>query len=118
MPVGCLVCARVVAVVPLAVIERVMRFVLPSSWTHAEHRNELECVECPVTRMNTIINACPQGERIIMERFGVFHREVEPGLFFPIPGVDEFAFCEDMRERTLAYTRKLAITKGGTTCAV
>ena len=63
------------------------------NWTHAEHRNELECVEWPVTRMNTIINVCPQGEHIILERFDAFHREVEPGLLFAIPGVDNVAFC-------------------------
>ncbi len=53
-----------------------------------------------------------------MERFGAFHREVEPGLFFAIPGVDEVAFCVDMRERTLAYPPQLAITKDNVTVKV
>lgn len=81
------------------------------SWTHAENRNELDCVEWPVSRMNTILNVCPQGERVIVERFGAFQREVQPGLFVAIPGIDNLAFCVDMRERTLAYPPQLAITK-------
>lgn len=81
------------------------------AWALPGHHNDLECVEWPETRLNTIINVCPQGKRIIVERFGAFEREIEPGLFFAVPVVDNLAFCVDMRERTLAYPPQLAITK-------
>lgn len=65
----------------------------------------------PVAKINTIANICPQGERMVVERFGRLHRIVGPGLFWTIPLVDWIVFRVDMRERTLLYPPQLAITK-------
>lgn len=65
----------------------------------------------PVSHFNTILNVCPQGERMVVERLGSLYKIYEPGLFVSIPCVDNIAFRVDMRERTINYPPQLAITK-------
>lgn len=65
----------------------------------------------PVSSANTILNVCPQGERMVIERFGSLNRIVDSGLFWTIPLVDQISFRVDMRERTIRYPPQLAITK-------
>uniref|UniRef100_A0A7S1BVF6 Band 7 domain-containing protein n=1 Tax=Corethron hystrix TaxID=216773 RepID=A0A7S1BVF6_9STRA len=65
----------------------------------------------PVRNTNTLINICPQGYRIVLERFGKLHEIKEPGIFLAIPVVDSIAYVVDMRERALEIPPQAAITK-------
>lgn len=64
-----------------------------------------------MSHFNSILNVCPQGERMVVERLGSLYKIYEPGLFVSIPCVDSIAFRVDMRERTINYPPQLAITK-------
>ena len=52
-----------------------------------------------MTRSNTLINMCRQGEQIVVERLGKFHKVVGPGYFFAVPLIDRLAYVVDTRER-------------------
>lgn len=65
----------------------------------------------PRARQNTVLNVCPQGERMVIERLGKLHSIKESGWFLAIPIVDNIRFCIDMRERALSIPAQAAITK-------
>lgn len=69
--------------------------------------------ECrwPISKANTIINVCPEGSKMVVERLGSLHSVRGPGWFFSIPIVDRIAFMVDMRERNIRYPPQAAITK-------
>jgi len=45
----------------------------------------------PRSMVNTGLCVCPQGERMVVERFGKLNDIKGPGLFFAIPLVDRIA---------------------------
>jgi len=54
----------------------------------------------PVSRANTGVNLCRQGESIVVERFGKVHKVVQtPGFFLAVPLLDRLAYVVDTRER-------------------
>ena len=53
----------------------------------------------PRTISNTVLNVCPRGEEMVIERMGQLHKIQTAGYFFAIPLVDQIRFCVDMRER-------------------
>ena len=57
----------------------------------------------PKSHANTIINVCPQGELMVVERFGKLHNIQQPGLFFCLPLVDQIRFRVDVRRCFLCY---------------
>eukprot|EP00634_Sargassococcus_sp_CCMP2135_P013596 CAMPEP_0198662276 /NCGR_PEP_ID=MMETSP1467-20131203/46579_1 /TAXON_ID=1462469 /ORGANISM="unid. sp., Strain CCMP2135" /LENGTH=285 /DNA_ID=CAMNT_0044398753 /DNA_START=29 /DNA_END=886 /DNA_ORIENTATION=+ len=60
----------------------------------------LDYTRWPVTRVNMLVNLCRQGEQIVVERLGKFHRVVDtPGFFLAVPLVDRLAYVVDTRER-------------------
>ncbi|KAG5177012.1 hypothetical protein JKP88DRAFT_130337, partial [Tribonema minus] len=65
----------------------------------------------PVGVTNTVLNVCPQGERMVVERLGKLLKVENSGWFFAIPGIDKIAYKVDMRERTIAINPQSAITK-------
>lgn len=65
----------------------------------------------PVSRFNTFLNVCAQGQLMVIERLGSLHKIQQPGFFVAIPFIDKISFVVDMRERTLGYPPQLAITK-------
>ncbi|CAM9829377.1 unnamed protein product, partial [Phaeothamnion confervicola] len=65
----------------------------------------------PVRQSNTIINVCPQGERMVVERLGKLLKIEEPGWFIAIPFVDQIAYRVDMRERAIEISPQTSITK-------
>ena len=65
----------------------------------------------PRSKRNTIINVCPQGQKMVVERLGKLHRIEEGGWFFAIPGFDDIRFVVDMREKALSISPQSAITK-------
>ncbi len=82
-----------------------------STETRQASQDYTSATRWPVRRMATIFNICPQGECMVVERFGKLHKIHEPGFFFTVPLMDRIRFRVDMRERTLRYPPQLAITK-------
>lgn len=52
----------------------------------------------------------PERYAYIVERFGRFHRKLEPGLRFIIPFVDRIAYYHSLKEETVAIPDQQAIT--------
>jgi hypothetical protein len=50
----------------------------------------------PKSHPNTIFNVCPQGEAMIIERFGKLSSIEKPGLFLAVPLVDNIRFRIDV----------------------
>lgn len=67
--------------------------------------------EWPISKFNTILNICPEGDCMIVERLGSFSRVEKPGWFLTIPFIDQISYQVDMRERTMFYPPQSAITK-------
>jgi regulator of protease activity HflC (stomatin/prohibitin superfamily) len=65
----------------------------------------------PKTKMNTLLNVCPQGEQMVVERLGKFDAVKEGGWFIAIPLVDQITFVVDMREKALSIPPQQCITK-------
>ncbi|CAG8489243.1 11239_t:CDS:10 [Ambispora gerdemannii] len=64
---------------------------------------------------NTIINFVPQQEAWIVERFGKFHRLLEPGLAIVIPIVDRIKYVKSLKEICLNIPAQSAITQDNVT---
>ena len=65
----------------------------------------------PRSQTNTILNVCPQGEQMVIERLGKMHDIKEGGFFIAVPLLDSIRFVVDMREKALAIVPQAAITK-------
>lgn len=65
----------------------------------------------PKSKVNTLLNVCPQGCLMVIERLGKLRRVQKPGLFFAIPLIDEIPFVIDMREVAIKITPQSGITK-------
>lgn len=65
----------------------------------------------PRSMVNTGICVCPQGERMVVERFGKMVDIKSPGLFFAVPVVDKVAYRVDMRESAIEIPPQTTITK-------
>ena len=64
-----------------------------------------------VTKANTIITMVPQGQLYVIERFGKFHKVLEPGLNFLLPVVDSIAYVHSTKEIAFPIKQQTAITK-------
>jgi len=60
--------------------------------------------------LNYGVNVCHQGSKVVVEQFGKFHREVQPGLFFSIPLVEKL-YDVDMREMVITVKPQAGVTK-------
>ena len=65
----------------------------------------------PRSKVNSVLNVCAQGERMVVERLGKLNQIHESGWFIAIPFVDEIRFVIDMREKALSISPQSAITK-------
>lgn len=65
----------------------------------------------PKAKSNTLLNVCPQGSKMVIERLGKFHSVQEGGWFMAIPLLDQIRFVVDMREKALSIAPQSAITK-------
>lgn len=63
------------------------------------------------SRLNTIVNICPQQEMWIVERFGKFLESVGGGMHFYVPFIDRIAYRFSMKEQALLIPSRSAITK-------
>lgn len=59
---------------------------------------------------NTVVLFVPQQEAWIVERFGKFHRILEPGLNVILPFVDSVRYLQPLKELTIDIPRQSAIT--------
>ncbi|KAL9191417.1 hypothetical protein ACHAXT_001123 [Thalassiosira profunda] len=75
------------------------------------HSQALEISRWPVTKSNTILNIVPQGQRMVVERFGKLHAIHESGYFLAIPFIDSIAYVIDVRERAVDILPQSAITR-------
>jgi len=66
--------------------------------------------ENPRSRTNTLVNMCHQGTVMVVERFGKYSHQVNPGLFIAIPFVDRLHSI-DIRETVINISPQSAITK-------
>lgn len=48
---------------------------------------------------------------VMVHRFAKFHRQLEPGLNFLIPMVDQINYVHDLREEVLEIHSQVAVTK-------
>ncbi|CAD5117332.1 unnamed protein product [Dimorphilus gyrociliatus] len=64
---------------------------------------------------NTCILFVPQQEAWIVERFGKFHRLLEPGLNFCIPVVDTIKYVQSLKEIAIDIPQQSAITADNVT---
>lgn len=65
----------------------------------------------PRTKMNTVLNICPQGTKMVVERLGKMHSIESSGWFIAVPFIDQVSYVVDMREKALEITPQAAITK-------
>lgn len=65
----------------------------------------------PRSKNNTILNICPQGKMMVVERLGKLHSVEGAGWFLSIPYIDSIRFVIDMREKALSISPQSAITK-------
>lgn len=65
----------------------------------------------PKTKPNTVLNICPQGYMMVVERLGKLSSIQGGGWFLAVPGVDSIRYVIDMREKALSISPQSAITK-------
>ncbi|CAE7433682.1 unnamed protein product, partial [Symbiodinium microadriaticum] len=65
----------------------------------------------PRSHANTVLNICPKGEVMVVERLGKLHNIQSGGYFLAIPVIDNIRFVIDMRERSLSVDPQSCITK-------
>ena len=65
----------------------------------------------PKTAPNYVLNVCPQGSKMVVERLGKLSSIQDGGWFFAIPVLDKIRFVIDMREKALHIQPQSAITK-------
>lgn len=75
-----------------------------------EDTNNINIAQWPPHKFNTIVNVCPRGYNMIVERFGRMHDIKEAGLFFAIPFVDRINYVVDTRELTLVIEPQSGVT--------
>lgn len=56
------------------------------------------------------VHVVPEWERVVILRFGTFHRIAGPGLYFCIPFVDSIAIHIDQRIMTTSFSAEAALT--------
>lgn len=81
-------------------------------------KGEIDVTTWPPNKPNTVINICPRGKRMVVERFGKMHCIQDAGLFFSIPFVDRINYVMDVRELTLVIEPQSGVTSDNVDVAV
>merc|ERR1712050_103649 len=68
--------------------------------------------------INTVILFVPQQEAWIIERFGKYHRILDPGLNFVIPVVDTIKYVHSLKELAIDIPKQSAITVDNVTLQI
>ncbi|XP_014782856.1 stomatin-like protein 2, mitochondrial [Octopus bimaculoides] len=69
---------------------------------HVRHRSRLP--------MNTMLLFVPQQEAWIIERFGKYHKILEPGLNFVLPVIDTIKYVQSLKEIAIDIPQQSAIS--------
>lgn len=72
--------------------------------------NTIDITNWPPSKVNTVLNVCPRGFDMVVERFGNLHAIHNSGLFFAIPFVDRIRSVIDTRELTLVIEPQSGVT--------
>lgn len=64
------------------------------------------------------IAVVPQGVAWVVERFGRFHKTLEPGFHFLIPLVDRIAYNHSLKEEAIIIPNQQAITRDNVTIGI
>lgn len=72
----------------------------------------------PLTKANTVLNVCPQGNHMVIERLGKFSSIKDPGWFIAIPVLDKISYTVDTREKAIEIMPQPAITKDNVSLGV
>ncbi|KAK7115795.1 stomatin-like protein stl-1 [Littorina saxatilis] len=81
---------------------QILQMLLQQSQQQVRHRSRLP--------INTAILFVPQQEAWVIERFGKYHRVLEPGLKFVIPIVDSIKYVQSLKEIAIDVPQQAAIT--------
>lgn len=65
--------------------------------------------------VNTIIKFVPQQQAWVVERFGKFHRILEPGLAILLPLIDQIRYVKTLKEVAVEIPSQSAITQDNVT---
>lgn len=83
----------------------------PASAAQMDLDRHAAATNWPVTKFNTILNVCPQGTMMLVERMGRIHAVQQPGWFIAVPLLDRIRYVVDMRERVVPIVPQEAITR-------
>eukprot|EP01031_Cornospumella_fuschlensis_P034035 gene34035-41195_t len=96
-----------------AAIGGVKRLAGPPAWRPmsilVDYDSDLD--NWPRSHRNMVLNVCPQGQTMIVERLGKLHAIRGAGWFIAVPFIDQIRFVIDMREKALSIAPQPAITK-------
>ena len=67
---------------------------------------------------NTIVKFVPQQEAWVVERFGGFHRILEPGLAILVPFIDSIRHVKTLKEVAVLVPSQSAITQDNVTISL
>lgn len=73
-------------------------------------KNTIDITNWPPRKFNTILNVCPRGKHMVVERFGKFSAIQDAGLFFAFPFIDRINYVVDTREMTLVIDPQSGVT--------
>ena len=68
--------------------------------------------------VNLGVRVVPQQSAWVVERFGKFHKVLEPGLHLLIPVVDVIAYVHSLKEEALPIGNQTAITRDNVTISI
>ena len=69
-------------------------------------------------RMNTVVLFVPQQQAWVIERFGKYHKILQPGLNFLVPVIDSIKYIQSLKEVAIDVPEQSAITRDNVTLKI
>ncbi|KAJ3027506.1 UNVERIFIED_CONTAM: hypothetical protein HDU68_003694 [Siphonaria sp. JEL0065] len=107
-------------------VQRLSRFVpvrhfnspFGQQWGGNSGRSSIGSGANRVPPVNTIIMFVPQASVYVVERFGKFHKILEPGLAILIPFIDRIKYVQSLKENAVEIPTQSAITHDNVTLEI